>query len=1093
METINKILRFRIGQESLPIVLNDEEQKSSPFESTIGNAIDCLEHKIATYSTEDKETDAGSENAINQYPDNWEYHTPNNIITFFGDRGSGKTSCMRSVVESCRRKHDNWMFLAELDPSFFDESHNILEILIGELYGIFLKDIDPWNQLTREKQTELRQIQDKFRKVKSAFRYLNNRDSKDNENESETDSLRHLNDGGKLRVLLKNLISGILKYHDKKMMVISIDDLDLNIPHSYVMMENIRKYLIMPEVAIIIAARYSQLFDSICLVLKKHYKEICNRVADKDISDMAEKYLAKMFPLDHRFDMPLPDSIIDATLIIEDKDGNITDKDENLSVAEKIPALIFDRTRFLFYNSVGMPSLIIPRNLRDLRMLVGMLYNMKPYDDNEVGAYNQRQFLSYFYQEWLETLDPEYREFALALTKEEDPAKVNRFVIRNLNSFFIRDNIRNNTRVVVQNRNRFYRDTQIDTQSDAFSREEYLLDNICNPGNSYWNVSVGDVVVLLNYVKRLHDSDKTRRLLFFIETYYSITLYRLYNKLTDNTDETGLIPDIDQPSSSQLLKATVHAEIPEYFRFIGGSFFSSTGDSFIPAAANDKEDREIRNINGKLLYDEIKNVVAQYDNLDENTTEYPTSLTARLTLCEFFMLTTKGRENLRSSNDTWRLSNEPLYFKGFGNSIRNIRFDATVPFVNAVYPKFCYDRFNGRIFSIAQKDPNSLLNKMTRLCNRNKSNDTWELMSKAALRNMEIIMDLTSWLTNKRDTLRPKGSGSLGILQEFYGLFNTGNTEEADMPTSGYCVKTYHRIANDYQSPFFKIDYSIYHLLGDVLGNLESDEPQDNEYKLSGIELFNAIMQENIYFEYKPVYRTEEVVQILSRCCKGVDFNTIYRSVNGPNISNNDLIRILVSIRIENGYDFTNSIDEQLQEEYEEQISIELDAKRNYYHDNIKTISNEIEELTSQSNQNILNSSIIDSSISNYQKQRAKIEETQKKLQDNKSDEEKRLSELKDSLSREADKVEEHDMLNKMLMESEKKLEDITTQLFKTVQNLDAINSEIDNAQKELTSLKKQNRSLLSKIGSRKRKRQQFEDELKHLEYNFNNPIPVKR
>ena len=105
------------------------------------------------------------------------------------------------------------------------------------------------------------------------------------DNESEIDCIKHLNEGGKLRVLLNGLISALLKYHGKKLMVISIDDLDLNIRHSYVMMENIRKFLIMPEVAIIIAARYSQLFDSICLVLTQHYEKISDRVSDKDISE----------------------------------------------------------------------------------------------------------------------------------------------------------------------------------------------------------------------------------------------------------------------------------------------------------------------------------------------------------------------------------------------------------------------------------------------------------------------------------------------------------------------------------------------------------------------------------------------------------------------------------------------------------------------------------------------------------------------------------------------------------------------------------------------------------------------------------------
>lgn len=229
MEKNKKTLRFRIGEESLPIVLNDEERKSSPFDYVIGNAIKCLENKIA-YSAQSVVQSDDSDCDESGYPGDWEYRTPNNIIAFLGDRGSGKTSCMRSVAKICKERHEEWLFTDEIDPSFFDETHNILEILVGELYGKFRNALEEWDSLPRKKQDELRRIQDKFRMVKSAFRYFDHNELVDG-NESETDGLKHLNEGGKLRSLLNELISGLLKYFGKKTLVISIDDLDLNIQH----------------------------------------------------------------------------------------------------------------------------------------------------------------------------------------------------------------------------------------------------------------------------------------------------------------------------------------------------------------------------------------------------------------------------------------------------------------------------------------------------------------------------------------------------------------------------------------------------------------------------------------------------------------------------------------------------------------------------------------------------------------------------------------------------------------------------------------------------------------------------------------------
>lgn len=73
------------------------------------------------------------------------------------------------------------------------------------------------------------------------------------------------------------------------------------------------------------------------------------------------------------------------------------------SVRQMVPQLIFQKTRYLFYNSPSHVSFIVPRNLRDLRQLIKMLWNMPDYqekiDDNLVikkaGSYNQVIFKEY--------------------------------------------------------------------------------------------------------------------------------------------------------------------------------------------------------------------------------------------------------------------------------------------------------------------------------------------------------------------------------------------------------------------------------------------------------------------------------------------------------------------------------------------------------------------------------------------------------------------------------------------------------------------------------------------------------------------------
>lgn len=1075
-------LKFRIGEESLPILLKDEELDESPFKYTIRNAVRCLEYKIAdsAQAKELKCTLIDHESDDHDFFLDWEYRTPNNIIAFLGDRGTGKTSCMRSMVSSCRKQHKEWMFTDEIDPSFFDEKHNILEILVGELYGKFRKASAEWDCLTHEKQDKLRNINSLFRSVKSAFRYFDKNELVD-EYESETDCLKHLNDGGNLRQLLKKLIANLLDYYGKEMLVISIDDLDLNIQHSYVMMEQIRKYMILPRVAILIAARYVQLFDSICLVLERHYEKIQERVSHKAISEMAERYLTKMFPLDHRFDMPLPEHLLDSVLIVEDKDGTVI-KDDGLSVADTIPAIIFDRTRFLFYNSVGMPSLVIPRNLRDLRMLVGMLYGMQPYDEMKDGVQNQRQFLSYFYQEWLETLDPAYRKFANALITEEDPAKINRVVVKNLYNFFLTDIV----------------DLTADTASsgnikDSYSREHKLIASILDSENSYWNVSVGDVAMLLNFVRKLNDSDKSQRLLFFIESFYSITLYRLYNKLTAFTTDQGLQQDNEQPSTSPRLKSTVHAEIPEYFRFVGGSFFSPTGDSFIPTPPSDSKRRERRPINGELLQAEIKTVVDSYGSLQEGA-DYPETLTARLRLCEFFMLTTKGKRTFRSSKNMWRLADEPLYFKNITTNTKNLIFDVTSPFFNAIYPKFCYDRFHDKIFGIAQKVPGSLLNQMILHNSREKQNNTWELMSKAAIRNMEILMDLTSWMLDKHDSLRPKGEGLIGSLKNFYQNFDIGSQNESGIATKGYFVKTYHRIADDRTSPYFRIDYSIFGLLAKVLENLnnagaEGDSAENPRYCLN---LFYAIMQEFLLFEDRPQYNTATVLQTLATYCRDIDIDALSKRFRSSVVISPDtLVRILSQIRLKHRYDFSGCIASQLKPIYEKQVANDAKSMKNDLKEQVHALSAEIEEIEAESESTHREIENTRQNLSDFQKDKDNNTVELQRLQDGKSEVELAIKELNDNKNLPDITDEERKNAENELVMAQNRLNAVSNLIKEHTRIIADRDSNIEESQNRLSDLQKQQRSLSIRKRNKTRKKRELEASASLLDNNILNPRPI--
>jgi len=1089
--TTDKVLKFIIGEETYPTILNSEEQDVTPFATVLKASFAGIE-RLLSHTTSDDANDTS-----------WESKTPNNIIAFLGDRGTGKTSCMRSLVKKCEETRDDLLILNEIDPSFFDTHHNILDIVVGNLYGCFKDDFKEWDNIPRMEQSKLSKIQALFRDVKSAMRYLEKELKL--EDEFEIDELRHLNEGSRLRLLLKNLISTYLDYKKKTFLIINIDDLDLNISCSYEMMECIRKYLILPRVAVIIAAKYNQLFDNICLVIKRHYKDIPHLVSNKEIAEMAERYLNKLLPPDQRFEMPDLNSYLDFRLVIEDPKKPSDSEGDKLTVATRVPSMIFAKTRYLFYNSSGIPSLVIPRNLRDLRMLTTLLWNMQDFEESSktVNQENQRQFKNYFFQEWLGIIDPEYRSFAKHLLEEENLAKVNRYVISNLYDLFLKQT--ESLEKIESELSAFKQQNK----NNSYVREKELLHDILNPSNSYWNVSIGDVVVIMDFIKKRSDSSKTLRLLFLIESYYSIMLYETYNRMTDMTDNSGLSLPEENPTSEPELKTAVRSDIPEYFRLIGGSFLSSSGDFYIPLSQNGKERREVKLINGRILLSEIRDIVTQYKKLAVHKDDFdgdniPSGLSAKLRLIEFFMLTVKERVDLKVADSNGRLANEPLYFKPFGNTVKNLLFDATVPLVNAIYPKFAYDRFHADIFNIAKKDNESLLNRMIRYSSgvkkhelKDKKNDSWKLMSKAAIRNMEVLEDLTEWLRDKKNSIRTSGNGMIGALTDFYDQLEI-TEKDGEIPTKGYWIKTYNKYTA-YKSlkeknKFYLIDYSIYSLLRNVLSQLEEKnfaEPRERELAKRRNYLFHSIMSENAIFAYKKRYTKEEIQETLYQYISPAYVNSAI-TTHKDNFSDFDLADILASLTIHYRYDFSGRLPEGLQFYYP-------NALDSLYQSELKTIANqreslegnitEINEQVSSLREDIKelknNTSLLNNDILNI---KASIIKSDTAI----SIDKKNIEALRDKLNKEGLNIAEFNVINRSIEKGTISLHSNEGAVEEGRRKLALYQDDMDKYISSLKEKELQVRSLLTSSRKHLRELKSLEEEEKRIKYNFENRILIE-
>lgn len=816
---------FKIGEENKPVVYGLDNFQESIFKDQLMLFFKHLQRKL-----EQKSMD----NAI--FNDIYD----NNIIAFIGERGAGKTSCMYSalkIVKDAQEKED-WRpiygehykprkkikLLKTIDPSFFDTKHNILEMLIGAMYRELKqrKERNP-SEMNRD---ELHTLLSQFQETKRHLRFLATTSNPFSQDD-ELEELDYLSSGADLRDSISLLIQRFLKLTGDDVLMIGIDDIDLNTKQGYSMVEKIRKYMILPQVVILFAVKLDQLASVIHLELAQQFKEVLvneyGSVSDSDISEMAERYLNKLIPLQARIFIPGPSTFFERPLVVQDIDGN--NKKEYASIREAVPSLIFAKCRYLFYNTQGTTSLIVPRNLRDLRMLVRMLFVMDDYtkeDSADTLSANKSQFKHYFFGTWLEDMDMRYKNIAHSLVNETEPTLFNKKVLDLLDSVC---SIRKNHQMV-----------------------NPVIGNIMNASNVAYNISVGDVFCVLRWLDDMDTSEDLHKLIFFIKSLYSIKLYEFYDEMTEPHQDN--LDNKEKPYRGESLE-----NITSYGKLSAGSFFLLEGDTLLPKEDGSFE-REIRNIKGGSLLKLVKNLVDDYNQASDKSELFTQDdYITRLHAAEFFMLTvsryiwTADKSIIESGIHQYRLQPKAYYDRKFDPGTESMMFDILAPFFTLADIKHSYDRFNTEIFCIAQQCSDSLYNKL----HQNIENDGRSYLSRVCLRNAEVIDELFTKMQSRRGQYRT--SNNCEIIQAFY----------SNLASDTIC--TYDKWQDkddDNKEKYYKITYPCFTLLSQLFENEDFIEIVDSIYnrpKKSGMITAIELAYPNIWLTYK----TMKGKKVLSR------------------------------------------------------------------------------------------------------------------------------------------------------------------------------------------------------------------------------------
>lgn len=474
-----KAIKYISGKENKPRIENLIGVESDMKDSFFKDAYEKSFALIKSINESNKEQSNRYKSSTQQYDKN-----SNNIIAYIGERGSGKTSCMLSVYETLnlydhKTSKDSLMndllqtnifhTLPVIDPSYFEQGNNILLIIIANMFKA-LKDSmsDPNKEhYSSNFVVDKRDLVSQFHKVKESIDRISR--NKSNQSIDSLEELASMSNTVNLKVDLEELVDKYLKFMRATVLVIAIDDIDHEVEHAHLMIEQIRKYFIIPNVVILIAVKFDQLSEVMRLNYHKSYKELYKdpETLTEVLSSMSAKYLAKFIPYNHRIFLPVIDN--SCTIIYNEK---VTKKNIEEPIEQHILRLIYNKTGLMFYNSIEKNSFIVPYNLREFLNLTSFLENFSDGNNIEDKKNNRLHFKEYFITTWCEEYLTHKQNLFINNLYEQQPSHINKFTVEFLKSEY------------------------------KSKGKEFTVDQeVTNPKNRAYNISLGDVMYLIERIE----------------------------------------------------------------------------------------------------------------------------------------------------------------------------------------------------------------------------------------------------------------------------------------------------------------------------------------------------------------------------------------------------------------------------------------------------------------------------------------------------------------------------------------------------------------------------------------------------------------
>lgn len=351
------------------------------------------------------------------------YRSPQNIIAFSGKRGCGKSSSLLSFSSLLASKNQlgkfcsspglkgkysilenrHFVVIDPIDPTTLEQNQSILSVILSRL--LFAAE-RTWSRNAsfyggfQDKESQKTELLTLARRCLNGICAIK-------ESEKFPQDLADLQKVGDSSILKKNLYDFVELFlqfcgadtgvpESGTMLVLQIDDTDCQISQGYEIMEDIRKYLTIPNVLILMATDTKLLRQ----VLTQHYVSDFRSNLDNDLIRaeevwaLGEKYLAKLMPPSYVVHLSNIDDIIrDRASLIHfyyyDYDAEDQLPPRNLlnpcgspdyecyGFQSVILRYIYRKTHVVFKTHEAYANNIIPTTLRGLAYLLGQLSSME--------------------------------------------------------------------------------------------------------------------------------------------------------------------------------------------------------------------------------------------------------------------------------------------------------------------------------------------------------------------------------------------------------------------------------------------------------------------------------------------------------------------------------------------------------------------------------------------------------------------------------------------------------------------------------------------------------------------------------------------